>query len=76
MSDTANILKGLGGTIRSRRRSLGLTQQDLADLAGVQRQTIGRIESGSGGDVPTLLEVCDALGLSIEVVPVFGGDRS
>src|SRR5436309_13060737 len=36
----------LGDRIRNKRRSLGLTQQDLADRFGVRSQTIGAWENG------------------------------
>lgn len=37
----------LGETIKSMRESRGMTQQDLADLLYVTRQTVSRWESGS-----------------------------
>ncbi len=37
------------------RRELGLSQQDLADLAGVRQETISRIETGKhSAGVPTI----------------------
>ena len=56
--------------IYTTRQRLGLTQQGLADLAGVSRHTIIDVESGkSSPSVSTLEKVLDALGLRIEVVP-------
>ncbi|MFV9673285.1 MAG: helix-turn-helix domain-containing protein [Acidimicrobiia bacterium] len=66
MSPTANIQPRIGAAIRSRRKALGLTQQDVADLSGIQRQTVGRLEA----DHPEIslqiaVSVADAVGLEL-----------
>lgn len=38
--------KQLGAVIREHRESLGLSQEDLADLVGVHRTYVGSIERG------------------------------
>ncbi len=49
---------------------MGVTQQDVADLCAVQRQTIGRLEAGDPTiALGTLTAVTDALGLDIDIVP-------
>jgi transcriptional regulator with XRE-family HTH domain len=56
-------------TLRSER---GLTQRQLAVLAGVQQADISRIERGSlAPSTPTLMRILSALGarVVIEVVP-------
>lgn len=44
------IVRGLaahwGASVAERRRALGLTQQQLADLCGIEQQTISKIENG------------------------------
>lgn len=66
MSTTANNLAGLATLIRDRRKALRLTQQDLADLCGVQRQTIGRLEAADPTvAVGTAMAVADVLGLTV-----------
>lgn len=66
MSATANNLDGLAVLIRDRRKALRLTQQDLADLCGVQRQTIGRLEAADPTvAVGTAMAVADALGIRL-----------
>ena len=39
-----NILKTIGDNIRLYRKKLGLSQEELADLAGVHRTYIGAVE--------------------------------
>jgi len=66
MSSTANNLDSLARLIRTRRKALRLTQQDLADLCGVQRQTIGRLEDADPTvSVGTVMATADALGIGI-----------
>ncbi|WP_115158647.1 helix-turn-helix domain-containing protein [Serratia fonticola] len=50
--------------LKERRLQLGLTQQQLASLAGVRQQTVQRIEGGSSRHPRHLLEISDALGCS------------
>jgi HTH-type transcriptional regulator/antitoxin HipB len=69
MSSTANIRPHIGAAIRSRRRALGLTQQDVADLCGVQRQTVGRLEADDPAiSLQIAASVADAVGLELSVV--------
>ncbi|MFP5332825.1 MAG: helix-turn-helix transcriptional regulator [Acidimicrobiia bacterium] len=61
----------LGQAIRRRRKSLHLTQQDLADLVGVNRRSISELERGTGGtSLRTVIAVCQALGMAVTVQPV------
>lgn len=58
-----NIEK-IGQIIKSRRQSLKIKQQELADLAGVNINTIVATERGMGNPkIKTLLAICDVLGL-------------
>lgn len=47
MYDTENTLKTIGTAIRTCRKRIGMTQQDVAEIAGLQRQTISRVEAGN-----------------------------
>lgn len=38
----------LGDAVRAMRRSLGMTQQDLADRANLSRQSLNGLERGAG----------------------------
>lgn len=60
----------LGTRLRQRRRALGLTQQEVAELAGTTQRLVSLIESGK----PTvrfdkLAAVAEALGMIVSLVP-------
>ena len=59
----------LGAHLQAWRKLRGLTAQQVAERAGVTRQTVGRLERGDlavGSGV--LLDVCRALGILERVV--------
>lgn len=52
--------------IINKRKSLGLTQQELAELTNKQQSVISRIESGDCNvTIKTLAEIATALGTSV-----------
>ncbi|WP_138443710.1 helix-turn-helix transcriptional regulator [Sinomonas susongensis] len=56
--------------VRERRRALALTQQDLADLAGVSERFVRFVEQGKPSiRLDALTAVLEALGLELDVVP-------
>lgn len=58
----------LGRTIASRRKELGITQEDLAILAGLSDRTVGLIEAGeSNPRLSSLLAVLHVLGLNLRI---------
>lgn len=58
----------IGAAFTERRIALRLTQQTLADLAGVSRSTVQSLERGSGSiSFGSVVEIADALGLYIDV---------
>ena len=64
MSEIARI----GLVFAERRIALRLTQQNLADLAGVSRSSVQSLERGSGSiSFGSVVEIADALGLRIDV---------
>lgn len=58
-------LSELGKRCAASRRALGLTQVQLADLAGVSYRPIYQIEDGRSIRLDTLIKICDALGMDI-----------
>lgn len=58
----------IGTVFAERRITLRLTQQALADLAGVSRSSIQSLERGSGSlKFGSVIEIADILGLHIDV---------
>jgi HTH-type transcriptional regulator / antitoxin HipB len=60
----------LGNALRARRRELGLAQEDIAGVIGVNRRVIGELERGKGTvQLQIAMEVARALGLDVELAP-------
>ncbi|MBI2168165.1 MAG: helix-turn-helix domain-containing protein [Actinobacteria bacterium] len=60
----------LGGAIRLRRRRLGLSQQEVADLAGCSERTVRTIERGKATvRLDVLQQVLATLGLGLRLEP-------
>lgn len=63
-------LTQLGAALRNARVEAGLTQDELGDRAGVSRQLVSRVESGSPrGEVGRVAQVAAALGYRLAIVP-------
>ncbi len=59
-------IEGIAENVRTRRRSLRLTQQDLADLSGVSTRFIRNVEQGKMSvQLDSLLPLLAALGLEL-----------
>lgn len=60
----------MGLHVADRRRAIGLTQRDLADLAAVSVDSVHAVERGKPSvQLEVLLAVLDALGLALVAVP-------
>jgi len=58
----------IGNLLAERRIALRLTQQALADLAGVSRSSVQSLERGSGSiKFGSVIEIADILGLHVDV---------
>lgn len=56
------------GEFQRRRRELGLTQADLADLAGVSDRSVRALEAGKATlRLDVVAAVVDALGLELQL---------
>ncbi len=62
--------KALIKIIKERRDTLQVTQEDLAQLAGVGLRTLKQFESGKGNPtLKTLKKIADVLGLEVGLKP-------
>ena len=63
-----NNVDELGKLIRESRKSQGLTQKDLALVAGVSVRLIVELENDKRGvNIEVVIKLCSLLGLKIEV---------
>ena len=77
MSDKANIFERIGAAIRTRRKRLGMTQLDVAEITGLQRQTISRVEAGNEAvTIATVARIAVVVGLDLMVMPRYDDGRS
>ena len=59
--------KDLGSRVRAARRQQGLTQEKLADKAGISASFLGHIERGSRvASIDTLVDLCNAMNVTPE----------
>lgn len=69
-TDRAAAAPSVAQEIYERRLALGLTQQEVADLAGLARSSLQALESGrSSSRLGSLLAVADVLGCTVALVP-------
>ena len=60
-------LKSFGQLFRRERKALGFTQAQVADKAGLRRETIIKLESGAQVDASTLIQAVAALGKTLSI---------
>jgi transcriptional regulator with XRE-family HTH domain len=61
--------KRIGGKIADLRKARGMTQQQLADMAGLAQQNLARVETGRySSRLDTLAAIADALGCQIDFI--------
>ena len=60
----------MGQRIAALRKLEGISQQELADRAGLTRQHIGRIEKGELVSVAyvTIQQIAEAMGMTVDIV--------
>ena len=59
--------EALGKKIRRKRREMDITQEQLAEMAGISTAFVGHIERGTRVlSVETLERICKALGVSAD----------
>jgi HTH-type transcriptional regulator / antitoxin HipB len=70
MSEAIRTPRQLGSLIHNERLRRGLSQQELANLAGTGQKTISRIETGhEGAKLDTLFRLLAVLQLEIRFTP-------
>ena len=57
------IMKDLGARLARTRLSRNISQEDLAEKAGITRRTLSRLETGQGATLDTMVRVLRGLGL-------------
>ncbi len=57
----------IGQIIRQARKELDLTQEGLAELAGVSIRSLQNIETGGNPTIDKVSKVLEALGLKIKI---------
>jgi HTH-type transcriptional regulator / antitoxin HipB len=60
-------LKSFGLMFRRERKAVGLTQAQVAEKAGLRRETIVKLESGAQVDANTLIQAVAALGKTLSI---------
>jgi transcriptional regulator with XRE-family HTH domain len=66
----SEALLAIGRLLKTARRNLGLTQEQVADLAGISRPRYREIEAGSAAArTTTLINISRALGLELMLIP-------
>lgn len=72
-----DLSRTIGVNVRKLRRSLGLTQEQLAEQVGIGRHFLSDIETGRRSvSVPTLFQLAEALGVSADLLLGRGIERS
>jgi transcriptional regulator with XRE-family HTH domain len=71
-TDTEGRLQKLGAAIRAARLERSLSQEALADAAGIDRSHMGKIERGERNvSVLNVARVSDALGVTVASLMAF-----
>ncbi len=68
--DFIRDIDALGGAVRSKRQTLGLTQANLAGLCGVGARFISELERGKAtAEIGKVFQVLQRLGLDVWIAP-------
>ena len=77
MAKPVNIKKSLGAKIQQIRKSLKMTQDQLAEQVGMEPQNISMIETGRNYPTPeNLAKIAQSLGVEVFEIFVFGEEKS
>lgn len=68
MAEDEAVLKDVAGQLRTVRKSLGITQEILAERVGTKKSNISRLESGRyNPSLEFLVKVAEGLGKKVQV---------
>jgi len=69
--NNAMTMQQIGALIRRTRKALGLTQGELASVAGVGVRTLSEMENGKEtAHIGLVLKVLESLGIELQLVPL------
>lgn len=69
MAERDELLEGMGKRILTKRKQLGLSQEELAEKAGITIQMLSTAERGAKGMRPiNLLKISEALNVSADYI--------
>ena len=67
-SQHIGIMEEFGNIIKERRKSLSITQRELATLSGVSINTLTKIERGEANpSLKVVMNILDTLGLQMDI---------
>ncbi|MDQ1155189.1 helix-turn-helix domain-containing protein [Brevundimonas sp. SORGH_AS_0993] len=70
MEPLARSPRQLGNLIQRQRKARGLSQSELADLAGTRQEMVSKIESGAPGSrIASICDLLAALDLEMTLTP-------
>ncbi len=62
------LISSIGKQIKERRTTLGITQQDLSELAGISPNTLYKIERGQANpSLRVLIKIAEVLGMELKM---------
>ena len=62
------LISSIGKQIKERRTTLGITQQDLSELAGISPNTLYKIERGQANpSLRVLIKIAEVLGMELKL---------
>lgn len=60
--------EAIGDILRARRKARKISQEQLADIAGISPRTLRDIEKGiANPELETLMKICHVLGMEIKI---------
>ena len=58
----------LGAQLRAQRKLLGLTQTEVAELAGTTQRSVSQVETGKASSLELYASICAVVGLELTAI--------